>query len=221
MRLLRRLADISYGPFEAHRMNLESSKKMSRILSLIILGLICACASDNAQAPQPETTTASAPNNPISAATSDYVLGPGDRLKITVFGQQELSGEFLVSSGGTIDLPLIGETQASGRSASQFAIAVENGLRGDYLKDPNVNVQVVQFRPYYILGEVNRPGEYPFIDGLTVVKAIAVAGGYTYRANRSRVFIKKAMSAVENSVSGPETTMITPGDTVRVPERFF
>ncbi|NNC38861.1 MAG: polysaccharide export protein [Hyphomonadaceae bacterium] len=152
---------------------------------------------------------------------TEYVLGSGDQLRIIVFGEENLSGEFVVDSSGFISMPLIGEVAAGQKSIREFQRSVESKLLDGYLKDPRVSAEVLNFRPYYILGEVTTSGEYPFSNGLTVLNAVATAGGFTYRANTKVVYIKRA--GEQNEVQYPLTvsTAVQPGDTIRVAERLF
>jgi len=161
------------------------------------------------------------PPRPIAAAGPEYRVGPGDRIRIIVFGQQDLGGEFQLDGTGVVSLPLIGQVVVSDKTVRELESAVADRLRDGYLSDPRVSAEVLNFRPFYILGEVNRPGEYPFTDGLTVMKAVATAQGYTYRANQKRVFIKRAHETEERAVSLEAATTVGPGDTIRIPERFF
>lgn len=152
---------------------------------------------------------------------TEYVLGSGDQLRIIVFGEDNLSGEFVVDSSGFISMPLIGEVAAGQKTIRDFQRSVEAKLLDGYLKDPRVSAEVLNFRPYYILGEVTTSGEYPFSNGLTVLNAVATAGGFTYRANTKVVYIKRA--GEQNEVQYPLTvsTAVQPGDTIRVAERLF
>jgi protein involved in polysaccharide export with SLBB domain len=151
----------------------------------------------------------------------DYVLGAGDKLRIIVFGEDNLTGEFVVAGNGGISFPLIGEIHAAGRTLADLRSDIERSLRGDYLKDPRVSAEVLTFRPYYILGEVAKPGEYPYRSRITVMNAIATAGGFTYRANHKYIFVKKANETTEHKVPLTDETQIGPGDTARVSERYF
>ncbi|WP_417492423.1 polysaccharide biosynthesis/export family protein [Maricaulis sp.] len=185
-----------------------------RLISVLSVLVICACASTSA--------------GPISGDTAEsmidsveYRLGAGDQLRIIVFGEEDLSGEFVVDGRGTVSLPLIGEIDAGGLTAREFQQAFADELRNGYLNDPRVSVEVINFRPYYILGEVEAAGEYPFSDGLTVMNAVATAGGFTYRANRRVVFIRRAGSDREIEVPLLAVTEVQPGDTIRIGERFF
>ena len=159
-------------------------------------------------------------SSPAQSA-ENYMLGPGDKLRIMVFGEDTLTGEFSVSGGGQISFPLIGDVQAGGRSVAQVRASIESALRNGYLKDPRVSAEVLTFRPYYILGEVAKPGEYPYSDGITVTNAVATAGGFSYRADRAFVFLKRTTASKEIKVRLTQELKLLPGDTVRVGERWF
>jgi polysaccharide biosynthesis/export protein VpsN len=154
-------------------------------------------------------------------AVADYVLGSGDNLRISVFGEDSLTGQFTVASNGHISFPLIGDVQASGKTVREVREEIAAALADGYIKDPRVSAEVMTFRPYYILGEVEKPGEYPYIGGITVMNAIATAGGFTYRANNHDVFIKKPNETTEHKVRLNDTIELSPGDTLRVGERYF
>jgi protein involved in polysaccharide export with SLBB domain len=152
----------------------------------------------------------------------EYRLGSGDKLRISVFGEDTLSGEFLVPGGaGLIAFPLIGDVQAAGLTVNELQAEIESKLKPDYLKDPHVSIEVLNYRPFYILGEVMKPGEYPYTSGLTVLNAVATANGFTYRANTHKVYIKRANSTKEKQYPLDATTVVQPGDTIRIGERFF
>lgn len=155
-----------------------------------------------------------------SDANIDYRLGSGDKLRVIVFGEPDLSGEFDVSGSGKVALPLIGQVDAEGRTLSQFEAAVIAKLMEGYLNNPRVSVEVMNYRPFYIYGEVGNPGQYPYTNGMTVLNAIAVAGGYTYRANTSEIYITRGDGA-EQTYPASQAVKVLPGDVVRVPERFF
>ena len=154
-----------------------------------------------------------------SARNVDYILGAGDKIRVIVFGEPSLSGEFEVSGSGMIAFPLVGQLTALGISTSEFQARVAAALRDGYIKDPRVSVEVLNYRPFYILGEVTKPGEYPYTNGLTVMKAVATANGFTYRADTRKVFIKRANDDIERQISLDAGTMVLPGDTIRVKER--
>lgn len=150
----------------------------------------------------------------------EYQLGPGDQIRITVFNEPDLTGSFVVGSQGTISYPLVGSIRASGMTQGEFATALQTAL-SEYVRQPNVSVEVANYRPFFILGEVTRPGTYPYSANLTVPNAVATAGGFTYRANRGRVFIRHANENVERSYPLTVATPVLPGDTVRIGERLF
>jgi polysaccharide export outer membrane protein len=150
----------------------------------------------------------------------DYRLGPADQVRITVFNEPELTGQFVVGSQGTIAYPLVGSIRAAGLTVVEFTEALQNAL-SVYVRQPNVSVEVTNYRPFFILGEVQRPGTYPYSANLTVLNAVATAGGFTYRANRSRVFIRHASESEERNYPLTVTTPVSPGDTVRIGERLF
>ncbi|HEY8572892.1 polysaccharide biosynthesis/export family protein [Phenylobacterium sp.] len=156
-----------------------------------------------------------------SQTVAEYRLGSGDKIKVTTFGEEALTGEFLVSGTGKVSLPLVGEIDAAGQTARQFQQRVEMALKDGYLRDPKVSVEVLNYRPFYILGEVKEPGTYPYTNGLTVKNAVATAGGFTYRANEKRVFIKRADAPKEEAIQLTDTTPVAPGDTIRIVERLF
>lgn len=150
-----------------------------------------------------------------------YRLGTGDKLKITVYGEEDLSGEFLVDGSGQVQLPLVGQVKAATLTIHEFVAEVAKALQDGYLKDPKVSIEVLNYRPFYIIGEVNKPGEYPFENGLNVLGAIALAGGYTYRANDSDVYIRRAGHDKEDEMPASAKTKVYPGDIIRIKERLF
>lgn len=155
-----------------------------------------------------------------AAADEAYRLGSGDKLRVTVYGEPNLSGEFDVDGGGFVALPLIGEVQAGGATVREMEKRVEAALEDGYLVSPRVAIEVANYRPFYIIGEVNNPGRYPYVDGMTVTNAVAMAGGYTYRARQSRAEIQRQGSDdVEDNAKG--STPVMPGDVITIPERFF
>ena len=157
----------------------------------------------------------------LSDVMAEYQLGPGDRLRISVFGEAELSGEFVVTPAGSVAYPLVGNVEAQGKTVSEFTDSLTETLRAGYVRQPMITVEVTNYRPFYILGEVNAPGTYPFTSGLTVMNAVATAGGFTYRASPRRVFIKHANAENEQEYPLTSQTLVRPGDTIRIPERRF
>ena len=151
----------------------------------------------------------------------EYRLGPGDRLQVTVFGQNDLSGEFEVNGAGQISMPLIQWVLVAGLTVQETELVIAGKLSPDYLKNPRVSVSVLNYRPFYIIGEVNRPGSYPYVSGMTVLNSIALAGGFTYRAKKSKVKIIRADDPEKRKQKAAADTEVLPGDIIEVPERFF
>ncbi len=154
-----------------------------------------------------------------SGATADYVLGAGDKLRIQVFGEEDLSGEFEIDGGGRLSFPLIGEVAAGGKTVRTLVADLQARLADGYLRDPRVSIEVINYRPFTILGEVRNPGSYPYKNGMSVYEAVGLAGGFTYRADEDEVEIKRGDQT--GTYPADETTKIMPGDVIRVGERFF
>ncbi len=151
-----------------------------------------------------------------------YTLNSGDKLRVTVFNEPSLTGEFSVGSDGTIAFPLIGGVPVRDKTIAQAQDAIRKRLADGYVTDPRVSIEVLNYRPYYILGEIAHPSQYPYSVGLTVTQAIAVAGGFTYRANERHVFIRHANETREHKVDIRKNVIdVKPGDTIRVGERYF
>ena len=155
------------------------------------------------------------------AVTQAYRINRGDKIKITTFGEDRFSGEFLVHGDGRITFPLFGDIPAAGLTSTEFAAAITNRLGPDYLREPQVTAEVISFRPVYILGEVARPGQYPYAEGLTMYALIAQAGGHSYRANRKYAWVRHDGQTAEQRVQVGSATPILPGDTIRIPQRIF
>ena len=137
-------------------------------------------------APRAGVLRASVTSNPVTGRNA-YELGSGDKVRITVFGETDLSGEYDVDGSGNVRLPLVGQVRAAGLSLHDFEAQIADTLRHGYLRDPKVSVEVTAYRPFYIIGEVTKPGQYPYVNGMTALNAVALAGGYTYRADDSDV----------------------------------
>ena len=191
--------------------------KIFRAAMFALIGLGCAvlaaCATGPASA---EPQTAASPG-----LMDGYRLGTGDEIKVTVFGEANLSGPLVVDGLGAISMQLIGQVEVRNLTLAETQKLIETKLKDGWLRDPKVTVEMTKGRPYYILGEVNRAGEYPFTSGLTVMNAIAAAGDFTYRANKKKIMIKSYDSPVEREVELTPTTLVKPGDTIRIRERFF
>lgn len=190
------------------------------------LAMLAASAAAGAQTGAPSssakpaattTATATATAEPIA----DYKLGVADKVRVIVFNEETLSGEFTVSDSGTLSLPLIGDVKATGRTPREVIRDIEAKLADGYLREPRVSMDVLTYRPFYIMGEVTKPGEYPYSNGLTALNAVARAEGFTYRANKRKVFIKRFGETTEHQYKMDPSVVVYPGDTVRIGERYF
>ncbi len=156
-----------------------------------------------------------------SYAGGGYVLGTGDKLRLTVYGETDLSGEFTIDGSGYARLPMIGQVRAAGYTAQQMEQVVTNTLAQGYMKSPRVSVEVSTYRPFYIIGAVNRPGQYPYVERMNAMNAIALAGGFTPTAVESVIFIRREGSNEEQEVPVDRTTTIFPGDVIKVHNTLF
>ena len=154
--------------------------------------------------------------------TTDYLLGPGDRIRIITFGGQELTGEFRVNDSGDIAVPLIGSVHAAGLTSKQLEQSLTRSLNQSRLfKNPSVSVEVVAYRPIFVLGEVSKPGQFPYQPGMTVLTAVAIAGGFTYRAVQDNFSIVRSVDKQPVEGSATRQTLVEPGDVITVYERYF
>jgi protein involved in polysaccharide export with SLBB domain len=200
-----------------------------RLLGLLVLmsSLIVGCSSSRS-VPRPTAAAAipaapAATNGSTAAAggVAGYRLGPGDQIRITVFRHEDLSGEFELDGEGYFALPLVGEVLGGGMTARQLENEIEVRLKGGgYLVDPQVSIEVLNYRPFYIIGEVNNPGSYQYVNGMNVINAVALAGGFTYRADQGDIIISRG-GANGQEIQAELTTEVLPGDIVEVTERFF
>jgi polysaccharide export outer membrane protein len=193
----------------------------------------CSSSSDRAASSPAaggrEVAAGSVPGNPTkeqaakaqAELATSYTLGPGDRVRVTVFGHEDMSGEFEVDGSGIISPPLVNQIKAEGMTVRQVEKVIAERLSPDYLRNPNVSVEVMNYRPFYIFGEVNAPGSYPYVNGMTVVNAVAMAGGYTYRARTGTARITRATDKTKTAETVERDTPVLPGDVIEVPERYF
>jgi protein involved in polysaccharide export with SLBB domain len=162
------------------------------------------------------------PARAAMAQADTYLLSPGDKVKVTVFNEPDLTGEFQVDQSGNIAFPLIGTIAAAGMPVSEFQSQLLRRLRNGYVRNARVSIEIASYRPFNVFGEVRNAGQYPYRPGLTVQDAIAMAGGFTYRANSRTAYVRRSNANTEMSVrlDGPRVSIL-PGDDVRVPERYF
>jgi polysaccharide export outer membrane protein len=167
----------------------------------------------------PASTVASVA--PAAEAGSVYQLDSGDRLRIVVFGQDGLSNSYIVDAAGNITMPLIGAVPARGTSTSELARVVGAHLRNGFIREPHVAIEIESYRPFFILGEVTYPGQYPYVPNMTVETAVAIAGGFTPRAYRWDVKVARNQGGQAYRISVPLTYALRPGDTITIDERWF
>ena len=200
------------GPTGA-RSGLIRRRAWATIMAGAAAMLVGGCASAGA----PPISTAE-----VAAGLESYHLGSGDRVRVTVFNEPSLTGEYNITPGGALAFPLIGVVNAGGRTIDAVQQDLTARLGEGYVADPRVSVEVLSYRPFYILGEVNHPGEYSYASGITVEQAIARAGGFTYRANEKTVFLRRQTGPGESAVALRSAQVaVLPGDTIRVGERYF
>lgn len=205
---------------------------MRRVRFLFVISAVLIVAGCARQAPAPMAAAASSDLDALAyggrpaayAATPRepaYTLDSGDRLRVVVYGQDGLTNSYSVDAGGNITMPLIGSVKARGLSATQLSGAIAAKLRQGYMREPYVAVEIEAYRPFFILGEVTYPGQYPYVADMTVETAVAIAGGYSPRAERTKVVISRNVRGEQTRGSAPTDTPVKPGDTIVVAERWF
>ncbi len=195
---------------------MSSSIKNSLVLSLVFV-LLCLSFAINGHA----ADEAKLASQEVKDESFIYKLGAGDKLRITIFGEANLSGEFEVAPSGNVSLPLIGSVEAKGVDTSSLEKAIVTKYKDGYLINPQVSIEVINFRPFFILGEAKKPGSYPYVNGLTVLNAVALGGGHTHRARTDRVFILRESISKTKEFEAKDDELVRPGDIIRVTERLF
>ena len=162
-----------------------------------------------------------APGNRDAGTLKAYRLGVGDKVKLVVYGEQDLSGQLEVSAVGAVHVPLVGDIPARGSSLPELRDKIQRRLADGYVKSPKVSVEILSYRPIYVHGEVKNGGEFAFKFGTRLRDAVAMAGGYTYRADLGYALITRDGEGSELRMGTGSDTVIMPGDNIRIPERFF
>jgi polysaccharide export outer membrane protein len=152
---------------------------------------------------------------------ASYHLDAGDKLRVVVYGQEGLTNSYAIDAGGSITMPLIGAVPARGRTPAGLAGEIAARLRNGYIREPSVAVEIESYRPFFILGEVSAPGQYPYVPNMTVESAVAIAGGFSPRAKRDVVTVTHTEAGGSMRAMVPLGTPLAPGDTVFVGERWF
>ena len=184
---------------------------------------ICGCSHDGTSAAisysqEGESARAELPPRRLPGP---YALRTNDQLHVQVYNEPTITGDYVVDSTGYLSIPIAGRVKAAGLTVEQLEHRVTAKLNGGILKDARVNIQVTSYAPFYILGEVKKPGEFPYKPGLTVGDAVALAGGYTYRADESRAYVRPSGDVTETVRSLDADPPVSPGDNIRIPERFL
>ncbi|MFK4387002.1 polysaccharide export outer membrane protein [Bradyrhizobium sp. USDA 3397] len=184
-------------------------------------GAIAALSNSFAASPAPMPVGYAAPMAvPVRNGTS-YHLDAGDKLRVVVYGQEGLTNSYAIDAGGSITMPLIGAVPARGRTTAGLAGEIAARLRNGYIREPSVAVEIETYRPFFILGEVLAPGQYPYVPNMTVESAVAIAGGFSPRAKRDMVTVTHTENGGAMRAVVPLGTPLAPGDTVFVGERWF
>src|SRR5215471_1754372 len=186
------------------------------LCAILCISVASSCGGDAILQPTPADQQAIA-----SIAEKPYRLQPGEKVRITVFGETGLSGEYQIDPAGFISLSLAGVVKAAGLTENELQQKLVELYSKEYLRNPKITVSVSEFRPFYIIGEVEKPGAYPYTSGLNVLSAIAIAGGTTYRASRSTVLIQHPGESGMREYPLASTVPILPGDIIRIPQRYF
>lgn len=157
----------------------------------------------------------------LAIADTAYRLGAGDKVRVTVFDEADLSGEFELDGQGVFAVPLIGAVKALNVSPRELEAALQAKLADGWLIRPRVSIEVLSYRPFYIMGEVNQPGSYPYREGMTVLNAAAVAGGFTYRADEDDIDVSRGEDGARSDFEASVNSIVRPGDVIRIQERLF
>jgi len=185
---------------------------------ILIMSLAASFLAGCASGPMPGSSEAMQQSR---EAAQSYRLAMGDKVHIAVFNESNLSGDYTIAPDGKITLPLAGEIPAAGRTLPELQQAVTATLKNGFVQDPNVTVTANDLRPYFILGEVKKPGKYSYTPELTVMAAVATAEGFTYRADMGAIYIRHASEPSEKEYELTATTAVMPGDTIRISQRYF
>jgi len=193
------------------------AKFSARCVALIICILLVGCSGGADLGPVSEAEQKAI----LDAASQGLKLQPGEKIRLTVYGEASLSGDYQIDPSGILSLPLAGPVKAAGLTEAELKQQITDKLRTEYLKNPRVTISVVEFRPFYIIGEIEKPGSYPYTSGLNALSAIAIAGGTTYRASKSTILIQHPGESGLREYPLKGSVAILPGDIIRVPARYF
>jgi polysaccharide export outer membrane protein len=198
------------------------------VSAILLLSLAGSAAAEERAAPaltqRPQVAQAAQAAVPPTALPpmEDYQLSTGDRVRVIVYGQPEMTAEYSVDGAGMIAFPLVGRVRANGLTTTQLEQSLADKLNAGVLKDASVSIEVTNYRPFYVVGEVRTPGSYPFVWGMSVINAVALAGGFTYRAKESSFYVLRTdKSGAKTRIAATQETPVYPGDVITVRERWF
>lgn len=200
---------------ESQMSHMTTISRKPGVFSLLLI--ICALLAGSQALAQDELTRSGVSRE----AETSYRLGAGDQLQIDVFNQADLTGEYALDGNGRFSMHLIGKIDAAGLTPTELEALLISKLKPDYLVNPRVSVRIQNFRPFYIIGEVNSPSSYPYVDGMSYLTAVAIAGGFTYRAKKDRVYVVRGNDPEREEIRLDVNDKVHPGDIIRVAERLF
>ncbi len=187
------------------------------LLLLVCCQLLAGCGAGSNLGPATEAEQ----NAIVETSKGSPRLQAGEKIRVTVYGEASLSGDYQIDPSGYLSLPLAGTVKAAGLTQAELEQELAKKFRSEYLRTPRVTVSIMEFRPFYILGEIEKPGAYPYTSGLNVLSAIAIAGGTTYRGSRSTVLIQHPGESGMREYPLASSVPILPGDIIRIPQRYF
>lgn len=192
-------------------------------ISIVLLSsLLAACsAAGNSIISSEQATSSYASARNGAEREHPYVIAPGDRVRLKVYGDDNLSDEYEVNSAGRVSIPLVGSVKAAGLTTGELEKAIASRMKGNIARDPKINIEIANYAPFYIFGEVKKAGVYPYQPGLTVADAVATAGGLTYRADESAIYLQHPGAKASELVKLDVPMRVRPGDNIRVSERMF
>ncbi|HEX4157540.1 MAG TPA: polysaccharide biosynthesis/export family protein [Rhizomicrobium sp.] len=194
---------------------------LRQVLCIMVFAATFCCGSGSGSISPALAETGLQQGDHGSSGADAYRLDTGDKVRVIVFGEDELGGQFQIDDSGFIRLPLIGQLKAVGLSPRELETHIAAALANGYLINPRVSVEVTDYRPFYIIGEVNKPGQYAYVNDMSALNAIALGGGYTVKASDSSVYVRRDGQKDEIRLAADATTKIHPGDVVRVPPTGF
>jgi protein involved in polysaccharide export with SLBB domain len=200
---------------------MQIAQILSKGLLAATIAVAAAFMTTNAAAQTQDDLRAGYSTQNWNGGDNNYRLGSGDQIRVIVYGEDDLGGQFTVDGNGFVSMPLIGQVKAAGFAATDLETQITAKLADGYLNSPRVSVEITTYRPFYVIGQVNKPGEYPFVNGMTILNAVALAGGYTDQADDSDVYVRRNGTSKEVEVPADQTTRIYPGDVIRITRTTF